>query len=261
MRFKNIHVIYFSPTHTSARIAHALVEGMGITAYHETDLTYRTPDAEEHIDDELAIIAVPVYAGRVPAVALERLRYFKGNNTPAVAVVLYGNRDFDDALLELTDTLTAQGFIPFAAGAFIGEHSFSRPEFPVAEGRPDEADLAAAMHFGEEALAKLNAVTTFEDLSVPTVRGNRPYKAPRAAQAQSPAWDASLCTFCETCTEVCPVDAIRLEGDEIRSDAERCLKCCACVKECPTGALTFDTPFSAMLAKNCAARKEPEVFL
>lgn len=261
MRFKNIHVIYFSPTHTSARIAHALVEGMGITAYHETDITCRTLDTEEQIEDELAIVAVPVYGGRVPAVALERLRFFKGHQTPVVAVVLYGNRDFDDALLELADTLTAQGFIPFAAGAFIGEHSFSRPAFPVAEGRPDEADLAAAMHFGEEALAKLSTVTSFEDLTVPHIRGNRPYKELRAAQPQSPAWDATQCTFCETCTTVCPVGAICLEGDEIRSEATRCIKCCACVKECPTGALSFDTPFSAMLAKNCAARKEPEVFL
>ena len=261
MRCKNVHVIYFSPTHTSARIAHAIVEGMGVTVYHETDLTRHTPETEEHIDDEFTIFAVPVYGGRVPTVALERMHYFKGNQTPAVAVVLYGNRDFDDALLELTDTLKAQGFIPIAAGAFIGEHSFSRPGFPVAEGRPDESDLSAAMHFGSKLIEKFNHVSSFEELPALQIPGNHPYKTPGKAIPISPTWNGELCTYCGTCTDICPVSAINIQEDKIQCDANRCLKCCACVKECPAGALTLDTPFTAILAKNCATRKEPTIII
>ena len=66
-----------------------------------------------------------------------------GNNTPAVAVCVYGNRDYDDALLEIKDTLNGNGFRTFAAGAFIGRHCI----FPkVAEGRPDASDLEKLPH-------------------------------------------------------------------------------------------------------------------
>ncbi len=261
MRYKNIHIIYCSPTHTSARIAHAIAEGVGIQAYHESDITHHTPDSEEQIDNEFAIFAVPVYAGRVAPVALDRLSFFRGNNTPAIAVVLYGNRDYDDALLELADTLNAQGFVILAAGAFIGEHSFSRPGFPVAEGRPDTKDIETALRFGEEAARKLEAASSSGDIPMPAIRGNRPYKIPGKATPQSPSWNPSLCTFCDTCVNSCPVSAISLNGDDLRSDPAQCIKCCACVKECPTGALAFDTPFTAVLAKNFAARKQPELFL
>ena len=37
-----------------------------------------------------------------------------------------------------------------AAGAFIGEHSFSRKGMPIAEGRPDESDLKQATEFGKK---------------------------------------------------------------------------------------------------------------
>ena len=43
------------------------------------------------------------------------------SQTPAVLVVVYGNRAYDDALLELSDIATGAGFVPLAAGAFVGE--------------------------------------------------------------------------------------------------------------------------------------------
>ena len=70
--------------------------------------------------------------------AMERIRMFKGNATPVIPVVVYGNRDYEDALKELSDALSAQGFVPVSAGAFIGEHSYSRKDMPIAAGRPDK---------------------------------------------------------------------------------------------------------------------------
>ena len=115
MDYTNIHVVYFSPTHTSAKVVHAVAEGMGALSYAESDLTYEKPAEMESIEGELTLVAVPVYGGRVPDVALERLQMLRGKQTPVVPIVVYGNRDYDDALLELSDVLKHQGFVPVAA--------------------------------------------------------------------------------------------------------------------------------------------------
>ena len=131
MKYSNIHLIYFSPTHTSAKIVYAIAEGMGATSMSESDVTCESLDMEEYIDDELTIIAAPVYGGRVAETAMERFRMFRSaHHAPVVPVVLYGNRDYEDALKELCDLVSEQGFVPVAAGAFIGEHSFSRKGNP-----------------------------------------------------------------------------------------------------------------------------------
>ena len=151
MKYSNIHLIYFSPTHTSAKIVYAIAEGMGATSMSESDVTCESLDMEEYIDDELTIIAAPVYGGRVAETAMERFRMFRSaHHAPVVPVVLYGNRDYEDALKELCDLVSEQGFVPVAAGAFIGEHSFSRKGMPIAEGRPDESDLNQATEFGKK---------------------------------------------------------------------------------------------------------------
>lgn len=261
MHYKNIHVIYYSPTHTSARIAHAIVEGMKAQVYHETDITCKMPEKEEVIEDELVIVAAPVYGGRLPKIAIDRLKMFKGTGCPVIPVVLYGNRDYEDALLELCDLMKEQGFLPIAAGAFIGEHSFSRPGFPIAEGRPDDKDHEIAMKFGEKALSKLHDIETVEDIEPLEVRGNRPYKELRPSTPQAPVTNQSVCIKCGHCIKVCPTGAMSLHGMMIYSDADKCTKCCACVKECPVEALTFDTPYTKMLFENFSARREPEVFI
>ena len=120
MKYSNIHLIYFSPTHTSAKIVYAIAEGMGATSMSESDVTCESLDMEEYIDDELTIIAAPVYGGRVAETAMERFRMFRSaHHAPVVPVVLYGNRDYEDALKELCDLVSEQGFVPVAAGAFI----------------------------------------------------------------------------------------------------------------------------------------------
>lgn len=260
MIYNNIHLVYFSPTHSSAKIAYAIAEGMGATSMSESDLTYDAPDMEEHIDDELTIVAVPVYGGRVPDTAVGRLRMFRSNGAPVVPVVVYGNRDYDDALLELKDLCQELGFVPVAAAAFVGEHSFSRREMPVAAGCPDESDLEKAAAFGKAVSDRLRAVSCLTDLPELKVKGNFPYKEKKPSAPMAPVVDESLCTQCEYCIDACPTHAISLSENGTVSDPALCIKCCACVKECPEGARTFDTPFTAILYKNFSARKEPECF-
>ena len=129
MEYKNVHIIYFSPTHTSAKTAYAIAEGLSGDVLLESDITYDAPAEELEIhDDELTIVAAPVYGGRVAETAMERLRAFHAHQAPVVPVVVYGNRDYEDALKELSDTLVDAGFVPVSAGAFVGEHSFSRKD-------------------------------------------------------------------------------------------------------------------------------------
>ena len=105
--------------------------------------------------EAVAIFAVPVYGGHVAPAALERLREIRGEGTPAVVLAVYGNRSFGTAVAELASFVAGRGFVPVAAGAFVGEHSYSTPETPIAQGRPDARDLAAARAFGAQVREKL----------------------------------------------------------------------------------------------------------
>lgn len=261
MEFKSIHLVYFSPTHTSAKTAFAIAEGMQAEVLLETDLTYEKSDEEIEIHkDELTVVAVPVYGGRVAETAVERLQALKGCQAPVVPVVVYGNRDYEDALRELTDLLEAQGFVAVAAGAFVGEHSFSRKDMPIAAARPDDADHLTASRFGQDVKKKLSALSSLSGLKTVEIKGNVPYRAKGPSTPQAPVVNDELCTQCEYCIDVCPVSAISLTDESMYSDPAACIKCCACVKECPEGARTFDTPYTAMLHKNFSARREPELF-
>ena len=203
---------------------------MGAVSFSESDLTYEMPDSEEVVERELTVVAVPVYGGRVADTAIERLKKFVGKDSPVVPVVVYGNRDYEDALLELSDLLVQK------------DH--------------DEAFL-----FGQHALEKLEACSSLESLSSLQIKGNRPYKEKKPSAPAAPLVDASRCNLCGHCIGVCPVSAISIVNDEVYSDPTRCIKCCACVKECPEEARTFPNPFAEYLYKNFSARKAPEMFL
>ena len=262
MDYRSLHLVYFSPTHSSAKIIYAIAEGIGVTAITELDMTCEDMDLEELIDDELTIVAAPVYGGRVAETAMERFRKIRSvSHAPVVPVVLYGNRDYEDALRELADLLVEQGFVPVAGGAFIGEHSFSRKGMPIAEGRPDVEDLRKAVEFGEQIKKKLESVSDIALLSPLQVKGNFPYKVKGKPTPQAPVTNEEACVLCGYCVDICPTHAISEEDGKIVSDPNACIKCCACVKECPEGARTFDTPYTEMLFKNFSARREPEMFL
>ena len=60
--------------------------------------------------------------------AVGRLREIRGEGTPAIVLAVYGNRSFGTAVAELASFVAERGFVPVAAGAFVGEHSYSTPE-------------------------------------------------------------------------------------------------------------------------------------
>jgi len=264
MQVEEVRLAYFSPTQTTKKVVQAVARGAGGRPIDD-DLTL--PEAKTRaiapVDEGLAVLGAPVYGGRIPQDAALRLRRLQGNQTPAVVVVVYGNREYDDALLELCDLAVERGFRPVAAGAFIGEHSFHRDETPIAGGRPDGADLALAERLGAQTGSMLAAAGAVEDLSLVQVPGNHPYRDGGKPLGLAPETIAEQCGACGSCVEVCPTAAITV--DEVaQTEAGLCIMCCACVRACPRDARAVRAERvlqgAARLSTTCAEPKQPVVF-
>ncbi|NDV27803.1 4Fe-4S binding protein [Desulfovibrio sp. JC010] len=262
MSCKKLKMICFSPTRTTRRILDAVAEGVGAGQLEVIDLTREDQlPADLNCDDDLVIIGAPVYSGRIPLAAVERFKALKSCGTPVVPVVVYGNRAYEDALIELSDIATEAGFKTVAGAAFIGEHSFSTEKTPIAVSRPDEDDLVKAREFGKSLVAK------FADGSLATssveVPGNRPYKDRSPKASASPVSNGD-CQLCGACERVCPTAAISV-GAMVETDPDKCIFCCACVKVCAFEARKLEVPrlleVSQWLADNFSARREPEIFI
>ncbi len=266
MNIETTGLIYFSPTQTTRKVVDGISQGLQVANVQHFDLT--PPDSETRILPELyidvAIIGSPVYAGRLPATMVSRLKRIKGNGTPAVIVVVYGNRAYEDALIELRDIVLEAGFKPIAAGAFIGEHSYSTTVLPIAAGRPDTDDIVKAKVFGGMIRERVTDIATSEQINLLQVPGNFPYKELRMLSDIAPAVNETLCTRCKKCISVCPTAAIHTDNP-IFMDKGSCIRCCACVKICPTKAKTMGDPHIKQAAEqlnmNCSNRKEPEMYL
>ena len=273
---------YFSATHTSRNVGRAVAEGCCKTqTIQETDVTFQALKPTLLKPHDLLIVSVPVYGGHVAPLALKRLEALQGEQTPAVAIVVYGNRNFESAASELQDFLTKRGFNVIAAAAFVGEHSYSTQEHPIAPHRPNHEDLEVAHTFGTAICNKLeetgqpNTIDASQlvcpDSGAENLLGFKTfiqeYQAKAAAQAKAqtppvklvPQVDELLCTSCGSCANVCPTGAID-ENRPVYTDPEKCIKCCACVKNCPEGARSLATPFGPVLARFFSQNK-PNVYV
>ena len=264
MESKKVTALYYSPTHTSAKVCYGVASAINSKefAVNDCEITYESEDDGLIFgSDDLVVVSVPVYCSRVAPVAVERLSKYRGNNTPAIALVTYGNRDYGDALLELCDILKNSGFKPIAAAAFIGEHSYSTAKMPTAEGRPDTSDIEVASYLGVKCREKLDSFENLADIPELTVKGNMPYFVVNHSEPTAPAVNDDLCVQCELCIDNCPAEAISYRDGSIFCSTDKCEKCCRCVKECPEGAMIFNTPYTEILHTNFALRREPEVFM
>ena len=262
MEISKAKLVYYSPTNTGKKIVTAIMQGTGLD-YDYIDLTPPGSESKNYsvAKDELAIIAAPVYSGRIPGVALDRIKKVTGDGSPAVLVAMYGNRHYDDALLELKDVTSELGFKAVAGAAFIGRHSFDTPETPIASDRPDASDISKAKDFGAKIIEKIIGLTEVPALEV---YGNSPYKAGGGGDPRSPETNAETCILCGMCARVCPTGCVEVT-DVVETDKTKCTACTACVQNCPTGARHWDHPgimgAAKWLATECSERREPEVFL
>ena len=251
MNIKKWIIAHFSPTGGTKKVADAIAAGFELPIV-EMDLT-RADSAVTLGENDALMAVLPVFAGRVPQISLERLAALKGSGQKAVAVVVYGNREFDDALLETRDALETSGFRAVAAAAFIAEHSMVRS---IASGRPDAEDEMLCRQFAAAAMAKA------DDAAPVQVPGNTPYKELKPA-AFHPAASES-CVKCGACAQRCPVGAIALD-DPSQTNNELCINCMRCVEACPQKCRAlpdaFLTMISQMLNQNAAGYKKPAIFL
>jgi len=266
MKVQSLKLVYFSPTGTSKAVVQGISRGITQCPVEMIDIT--RPGARKQrlrtSENELLVIAVPVYMGRVPALLMEWLQAIKAQKTPVVCVVVYGNRAYEDALLELKNIITKCGCTPIAGAAYIGEHAFSSSETPTAAGRPDASDLNHAKLFGRKINEKLLSVSSIDHISDLNIPGNYPYRGITKLWSVDFIAISNACTQCGTCAAGCPVGAIDSEHSHL-IDKEKCITCCACIKNCPQNARTMKTgpvkDAAIRLNKLYKERKEPEYFL
>ena len=238
-----LYNIYFSPTGGTKKVADILVKNLNME-YKDIDLCFDIANMILQPND-VCLISVPSFAGRVPQIAIKRLKKLSGNGAKAILNCVYGNREFDDTLTELQDTLNSCGFVCVAAVAAVAEHSIFRQ---FAAGRPDKDDIEELAEFASKIVTKLkNGV--FEDLQLPGSHG--PYKElgniPFKPQANE------NCTRCGICANNCPVGAID-KNNPCNSDTAICISCMRCRDICPKHARDLDKAFMQAAAEKMAAK-------
>lgn len=273
-KYTKVTALYFSPTHTTKKIVEQIASSLAAMLRIECDsMDITTPCSRKQQiifgSNNIVIFGSPVYIGRLPNLISPYFKTFAGNGAAAVAVVVYGNRAYDDALAEARDILVSDGFNCVAAATFVGEHSFSRI---LGGGRPDGSDLETAARYAGRIYEKLSGGKAGEGFDVPgnpeALRGFYHATDKNGSSVDirkvKPQTDRSLCNNCGFCASICPMGSIN--PADCSQFTGICIKCCACVKRCPSGAKYFDNPEylghkSLLEEKFASVRKNPELYI
>ena len=180
-----LYNIVFSPTGGTKKVADYLTGALEgeVTTVDLTDSKLDF-DSISLTKEDAAVISVPSYGGRVPAVAVERLSQVHGSGARAVLVCVYGNRAYEDTLVELEDAAKHAGFQIIAAVAAVAEHSIARLADPTE--RTQRSFPILPSRFGLNSLKTISLSPQFP-ATVPIKRPEAPVWCPSPQKSVSAA--------------------------------------------------------------------------
>ncbi|WP_028044297.1 EFR1 family ferrodoxin [Candidatus Stoquefichus massiliensis] len=244
--------VYFSPTGSTQRVTTFISEQFE----QHKDIDISVLQSDYHLEfktNDLCVIGVPSFGGRVAKIARERLKMMKGHQTPAIIVVTYGNRAYEDTLLELKNIVTDNGFICIGAMGIVCEHSIIH-EF--GKGRPNDKDLQEIVEYVKKLKERLTR--PIENIQV---SGNMPYREYSVAHVIPIT--TKKCTECGICAKLCPIGAISMITPN-QTNRDICISCMRCVKVCPQHARKCESSMIAVLTKKlknvCEIAKKNDFF-
>ncbi|WP_439182606.1 4Fe-4S binding protein [Carboxylicivirga taeanensis] len=251
---RKVHAIFFSPARSTKKVVEAVASGIcGEIVIH--DITQGIQKAITIDSGDVAVVGVPAYSGRVPALARQYLEQIKGNGARAVMTCVYGNNDYQFTLDELVQICSDAGFIPISSGAFVARHSIFQE---VAKGRPDKNDLDKARQFGKQSV-RHSRIGADGKRRLRCQHPNHP-----AGEVPLVAKVNSNCNFCGACARLCPVGAIDIHNPA-KTNKKKCIACARCVEMCSYNARKFSGLMYYMARKRFEEknkeRKEIEVFI
>ena len=243
---------YFSPTGGTKKVGNIFCKAL----FEQVEERNLGKKENEPVHSDVAVVAAPVFGGRIPTFVTEQLKALDGKGKKAITLAVYGNRHYDDALLELNDVLKEAGFTVAASAAPLAQHSI----VPAAgAGRPDDKDTAALQKFAADVKAKL-AGDSADEVKVP---GNFPYKEMKKS-GNTPV-SGEGCIGCGACARICPVNAVTVEGKTVSTNADLCFMCMACTSVCPMKVRALPAPLQAGMNERLDActktYRENEFFL
>ncbi len=252
----NFTKIFFSPGGSCAKVADIICQQFTNEANTINLLKDKIEEEQTFSEKDILIFALPVYADRIPATAAKMLKNLKGNNSYAIPTVVFGNRAYGDALLELTNILKENGFIITSAAAIVAKHSI----FPkVATNRPDKSDTAKITEFAKKSLELIKKQSKGEI----KVSGTEPYKPFPEKGLPLKLTVNSNCDQCKACAKICPENAIPMDNPQT-TDLTKCNHCTACIYVCPQKARNYTGLGYAIISRifgfMCRARLESEFF-
>lgn len=252
-----IYNVYFSPTGTTKKVVQTLsttMEGQ----IKEIDLSDSNflEDEYSFCREDVVIVGVPSFGGRMVVLARNRIsKFFLGNGAKAIIIATYGNRAYDDQLLEMYDLMNDCGFEVVGAIGAVCRHSIVNE---VASNRPNEKDIETLHKFSKVIQDHMNEKHSFN------LPGNRPFKEARQHFPFLPI-TSDACNGCGMCVNTCVHHAITLKDGIAHTNNDECISCMRCIQVCPMHARALEPEVYASvrekMLKNCSSYKEYELFI